>query len=30
VWLRGEWQPARNPYVPPCAPQRRRFDVLCT
>jgi membrane-associated phospholipid phosphatase len=30
VWLRDAWQPARNPYVPPCAPQKRRFDVLCT
>jgi membrane-associated phospholipid phosphatase len=30
VWLREDWQPARNPYVPPCAPQKRRFDVLCT
>jgi membrane-associated phospholipid phosphatase len=30
VWLREEWQPARNPYVPPCAPQKRRFDLLCT
>jgi len=30
VWLRTGWQPARNPYVPPCAPEKRRFDVLCT
>jgi membrane-associated phospholipid phosphatase len=30
VWLRDGWQPARNPYVPPCAPSKRRFDVLCT
>jgi membrane-associated phospholipid phosphatase len=30
VWLRRDWQPARNPYVPPCAPARRRFDLLCT
>jgi membrane-associated phospholipid phosphatase len=30
VWLRDEWQPARDPYVPPCAPAKRRFDVLCT
>jgi membrane-associated phospholipid phosphatase len=30
VWLRDPWQPARNPYVPPCAPQKRRFDLLCT
>lgn len=30
VWLRSGWQPARGPYVPPCAPQKRRFEVLCT
>jgi membrane-associated phospholipid phosphatase len=30
VWLRDAWQPARNPYVPPCAPHKRRFEVLCT
>ena len=30
VWLRDDWQPARNAYVPPCAPYRRRFDLLCT
>ncbi len=30
VWLRTGWQPARGPYVPPCAPEKRRFDVLCT
>ena len=30
VWLRSGWQPARAPYVPPCAPEKRRFDVLCT
>lgn len=30
VWLRDGWRPARNPYVPPCALQKRRFDVLCT
>jgi len=30
VWLRNRWQPAGNPYVPPCAPEKRRFDVLCT
>ncbi len=30
VWLRSGWQPAKGPYVPPCAPQRLRFDVLCT
>jgi membrane-associated phospholipid phosphatase len=30
VWLRDGWQPAQGPYVPPCAPQKLRFDVLCT
>jgi membrane-associated phospholipid phosphatase len=30
VWLREGWQPARNVYVPPCAPYRVRFAVLCT
>jgi membrane-associated phospholipid phosphatase len=30
VWLRDGWQPARGAYVPPCAPNRLRFDVLCT
>jgi membrane-associated phospholipid phosphatase len=30
VWLRTGWQPASNPYVPPCASERRRFGVLCT
>jgi membrane-associated phospholipid phosphatase len=30
VWLRNGWQPARAPYVPPCAPAKRRFGVLCT
>jgi membrane-associated phospholipid phosphatase len=30
VWLRNGWQPARGPYVPPCAPSRRRFELLCT
>ena len=30
VWLRRDWQPAQGPYVPPCAPQKRRFDILCT
>lgn len=30
VWLREDWQPARNPYVPPCAPYKRRLDLLCT
>lgn len=30
VYLRNDWQPARGPYVPPCAPARVRFDILCT
>jgi membrane-associated phospholipid phosphatase len=30
VWLRDGWQPAQGPYVPPCAPEKRRFGVLCT
>jgi len=30
VWLRDGWQPAQGPYVPPCAPSKLRFDVLCT
>jgi membrane-associated phospholipid phosphatase len=30
VWLRDGWQPAQGPYVPPCAANRLRFDVLCT
>jgi membrane-associated phospholipid phosphatase len=30
VWLRSGWRPAQGPYVPPCAPAKRRFDVLCT
>jgi hypothetical protein len=29
VWLRGDWQPAQGPYVPPCAPERRRFELVC-
>ncbi|WP_296948872.1 phosphatase PAP2 family protein [uncultured Massilia sp.] len=29
IYLRDGWQPARAPYVPPCAPQRVRYDVLC-
>jgi membrane-associated phospholipid phosphatase len=29
VYLRDEWQPAREPYVPPCAPARVRYDYLC-
>ena len=30
VYLRADWQPALGPYVPPCAPDRVRFDYLCT
>jgi membrane-associated phospholipid phosphatase len=30
VYLRTDWQPALGPYVPPCAPERVRFDYLCT
>jgi membrane-associated phospholipid phosphatase len=30
VYLRENWGPAQGPYVPPCAPQRVRFDFLCT
>ena len=30
VYLREDWQPALGPYVPPCAPERVRFDYLCT
>ncbi|MFK3737138.1 phosphatase PAP2 family protein [Massilia sp. TN1-12] len=30
VYLRSDWQPARGPYVPPCTPDRIRFDYLCT
>jgi membrane-associated phospholipid phosphatase len=30
VYLRNDWQPAQGPYVPPCAPARVRFGVLCT
>jgi membrane-associated phospholipid phosphatase len=30
VYLRNDWQPAQGPYVPPCAPDRIRFAVLCT
>ena len=30
VYLRNDWQPAQGPYVPPCAPERLRFAVLCT
>jgi membrane-associated phospholipid phosphatase len=30
VYLRETWRPALDPYVPPCAPERVRFDYLCT
>jgi membrane-associated phospholipid phosphatase len=30
VYLRNDWQPAQGPYVPPCAPSRVRFAILCT
>jgi membrane-associated phospholipid phosphatase len=30
VYLRNDWLPAQGPYVPPCAPDRLRFGVLCT
>lgn len=30
VYLRADWQPALGPYVPPCAPERVRFQYLCT
>jgi len=30
VYLRNDWQPAQGPYVPPCAPARVRFAILCT
>jgi len=30
VYLRRDWQPAQGPYVPPCAPDRVRFEYLCT
>jgi membrane-associated phospholipid phosphatase len=30
VYLRHGWRPAYRPYVPPCAPERVRFDYLCT
>jgi membrane-associated phospholipid phosphatase len=29
IWLRDDWQPAEGPYVPPCAPAKRRFELLC-
>jgi membrane-associated phospholipid phosphatase len=30
VYLRNDWQRAQGPYVPPCAPARVRFTILCT
>jgi hypothetical protein len=30
VYLRRDWQPAQGPYVPPCTPDKVRFDYLCT
>lgn len=30
VYLHQAWRPANSPYVPPCAPDRVRFDYLCT
>lgn len=30
VYLREDWRPALGPYVPPCEPERIRFDYLCT
>jgi hypothetical protein len=30
VYLRDHWGPAQGPYVPPCTPDRVRFDFLCT
>jgi membrane-associated phospholipid phosphatase len=30
IYLRAEWERAAGPYVPPCAPERVRFDYLCT
>ena len=30
VYLRHDWGPAEGPYLPPCAPERVRFDYLCT
>jgi membrane-associated phospholipid phosphatase len=30
VYLREAWGPTVQPYLPPCAPERVRFDYLCT
>jgi membrane-associated phospholipid phosphatase len=30
IYLRSDWEPADGPYLPPCAPERVRFDYLCT
>jgi membrane-associated phospholipid phosphatase len=30
IYLRRDWLPALEPYVPPCAAERIRFDYLCT
>ena len=30
VYLRHGWERAAEPYLPPCAPERVRFDYLCT
>jgi hypothetical protein len=28
-YLRGSWQPAGFPYVPPCAPEKLHLGYLC-
>lgn len=30
VYVREDWAPTADPYLPPCAPERVRFDYLCT
>ena len=30
IYLREEWERAAWPYLPPCAPERVRFEYLCT
>lgn len=30
VYVREEWGPTAVPYMPPCAPERVRFQYLCT
>jgi membrane-associated phospholipid phosphatase len=30
VYLRQDWRPASQAYVPPCASERVRFDYVCT